>query len=305
MSLAEGIGSGRLSREVVCTWVCCNSGVVWVHSCGGTPVGDTGLLQPGNMRVNHSAIGSADFTVSLGPDLSFNPRSHNNLSPLLDSSISKDQGTQCEDPPYLEDATISYFPLFRNHKDHHKRSISVRKERKPVKSRETGTADGRRTGSFGGMKGEKGGSASGDKPSLSALDKLLAVTADRPITTAEKSPKKGFLEEKLTEVLNDYLPLRIGVDLQHKHFHLQSWRKESKDSPVRRYGSPLSLQSNPLNSPYYPPSYSRKRRVYFKPKPSKDLTEETREYIRQRKAFLNLKGRRQEITPSPHRQKSP
>jgi hypothetical protein len=52
-------------------------------------------------------------------------------------------------------------------------------------------------------------------------------------------------------------------------------------------------------------SYSKKKRVYFKPKPTKDIVIEKKAFVQRKKAFLKLDGKKQELVPffpSPMRQ---
>lgn len=249
------------------------------------------------MRGNRSACVSADLTVSFATDVSFTPHQTHLLSPKADENLSREQGTQCEDFPSPQDATVSYFPLFKQSRsrehDFHKRSVSVKRDSRTAGRREIGTADSKK------VLCEKR-----EKHSVSALDRLLGIAYEKSgPATADKSPAKGGSEVKFTDIFNDYQPVRIAGEGKHLHNYRRNTAKDYSALSPDYQASPLLL----TNTQDRPSSigYSRRRRVYFKPKRSRDLTEEAREYIRQRKAFLRLSGKRQALVPvSPYRQHS-
>lgn len=190
-----------------------------------------------------------------------------------------------------------YFPpaLYARQREPTLRVRSVRRDRHKDVTRLNTAADRQRTGSC---------FHSSKAPSQSLLS---SHTPDLQSTSPCHLPTASHTEDPLgSEVWSELLPLRLGLDAGTRHFRLGSWRKDTRNeytpSPVRGGKSPLSVHLR------YPDTgtlmtYSRKKKVYYKTKPTLEARHYAQE-VRRKKAFLKLDGKRQELlpcSPSPYR----
>lgn len=221
---------------------------------------------------------------------------------LLEGSVEgengekREMGTQCEEELGLS-VGQAYFPGasrfgYEKRREPTVRIRSVRRERRKEESRQGTAIERRRTGSFAQMikPVEKG----------SFQSQFLSNTPER-ICPSTPTPVEDPLG---SEVWTELLPLRREIDAGTRHFRLGSWKKDIRDftSPSRGSKSPLSAY---LRYPDYSTltTYSRKKKVYYKAKPTQDLRVYGQD-MGKRKAFLELDGKRQMLlpcTPSPTR----
>lgn len=128
-------------------------------------------------------------------------------------------------------------------------------------------------------------------------DALSGVTAVSVV--GERVPGMAASEEQVAAFWSELLPLRIGAEWHSKQHKLQAGKREVWDSPSRRSPSPVPLLLKPLDNPPFPP-YSKKRRVYYKPRAAKDMIENRAN----KRPLLQLDGKRQALIrlfPSPQR----
>ena len=119
----------------------------------------------------------------------------------------------------------------------------------------------------------------------------------------EKVPGMPISDDQMTAFWTEFLPLRVGAEWQNKHLRLQANKRDLKDSPPRHSPTPAPLLLRPLDNPGFP-SYNKRRRVYYKPRPVKDFLEIKREPSLRKRTLLQLDGKKQALIralPTPLR----